>query len=248
MPKIRDELAPAYLPEINHVAPIREWAEQERPREKLLAKGPAALSDAELVALVFGTGTATRRGPISALSLGQALLKSFGSLHQLSQRDVHELLRMEGIGPAKAAQLSATFELGRRTEASRSRTPAAQISRPADIYALFGPSLRDLKQEIFKIVLLNTAGRVLGDYNLTTGGLAASIVEPRQVFRRAVLENAASVICVHNHPSGNTEPSKEDINITRQLVEGGRLMGIPVHDHVIICGTTYTSLAERGLM
>jgi DNA repair protein RadC len=108
--------------------------------------------------------------------------------------------------------------------------------------------MRDLKREIFKVVLLNTANVVLGDFNASEGGLAASIVEPRAVFQRAILENAASVICLHNHPSGNLEPSREDIRITRQLAEAGRLMGIPLHDHIIIAGRGFTSLAERGLV
>jgi DNA repair protein RadC len=108
--------------------------------------------------------------------------------------------------------------------------------------------MRDLKKEIFKVVHLNTANVILGDYTVSEGGLAASIVEPRAVFERAILDNAASVICLHNHPSGNPEPSRQDVRITRQLVEAGKLMGIPVHDHLIIAGTTFTSLAERGVM
>ena len=114
--------------------------------------------------------------------------------------------------------------------------------------AAYGPRLRDLNREVFVVLHLNTANVVTSEYTLTTGGLAASIVEPRQVFERAILESAASVVCLHNHPSGNPEPSREDVQITKQLVEAGKLMGIPVHDHLIIAGRGYTSLAERGLM
>ena len=108
--------------------------------------------------------------------------------------------------------------------------------------------MRDLKKEVFKVVFLNTANVITGDYTASEGGLAASIVEPRAVFSKAILENAAAIICLHNHPSGNPEPSREDVRVTRQLVEAGRLMGVPLHDHLIIAGEGYTSLAERGLM
>ena len=243
-----DPVAPACEPEINYHAPIRAWHEGDRPREKLLAKGAAALSDAELLALIFGSGTVTKAGPVSALGLGQALLRAYASLFGLAQRDLKELTRVTGIGPAKAVQLVAAFEIGRRVEAGRAGTARVQVTGPADVAAVYGPALRDLKQEVFKIVLLNTANVIVGDWDLTAGGLAASIVEPRAVFRRAILENAAAVIAVHNHPSGNPEPSKEDVRVTQQLVEAGRLMGVPLHDHLIIAGATYTSLAERGLM
>jgi DNA repair protein RadC len=116
------------------------------------------------------------------------------------------------------------------------------------VAAVYAPGMRDLKKEIFKVVHLNTANVIIGDYDVSEGGLAASIVEPRAVFEKAILDNAASVICLHNHPSGNPEPSRQDIRITRQLVEAGKLMGIPVHDHLIIAGTTHTSLAARGVI
>ncbi len=243
-----DPLEPACEPDVNYHAPMHAWHEGDRPREKLLARGAPALSDAELVALIFGSGTMTKRGPVSALGLGQALLRAWPSLHRLAQRDLKELTRITGIGPAKAVQLVAAFEIGRRVEAARATAPRTQVTGPESVAAVYGPHLRDLKQEVFKVVLLNTANIIVGDYDLTAGGLAASIVEPRAVFRRALLENAAGVICLHNHPSGNPEPSREDVRVTKQLVEAGRLMGIPVHDHVIIAGGTYTSLAERGLM
>ncbi len=239
--------APAMEPEIRYHAPIHQWDEGDRPREKLMQRGPGALSDAELIALIFGSGTRTRHGPLSAVQLGQALLRAYRSLHGLSRRNLKELTRIAGIGPAKAVQLMAAFEIGRRAESQRGGE-RVQVACPADVASVYGPLMRDLKKEIFKIVLLNTANVIQGDYTLSEGGLAASIVEPRAVFEKAILDNAAAVICLHNHPSGNPEPSREDIRITRQLVEAGKLMGIPVHDHIIIAGTTYTSLAERGLM
>lgn len=235
-------------PDIHYRVPIREWSEDERPREKLMTRGPSALSDAELIALIFGNGTKTRDGSLSAVQLGQALIRTYGSLAALSTKERKQMERVVGIGPAKAVQLLAAFEIGRRVEAQRGKMTRTQVTSPADVAAVYGPKLRDLKREVFVVVHLNTANIIVGDYTVSEGGLAASIVEPRAVFQRAVLENAAAVICLHNHPSGNPEPSREDVAITRQLVEAGKLMGIPVHDHIIIAGAGYTSLAERGLM
>lgn len=235
-------------PDIAYQVPIREWAESERPREKLMTRGPAILSDAELIALIFGNGTRTKAGSISAVQLAQALLRTYESLARLSTKERQQLERVVGIGPAKAVQLMAAFEIGRRVEAQRGQAARVQVTSPADVAAVYGPRLRDMKREVFVVVHLNTANIITGDYTVSEGGLAASIVEPRAVFQRAVLENAAAVICLHNHPSGNPEPSREDVSITRQLVEAGKLMGIPVHDHLIIAGAGYTSLAERGLM
>lgn len=250
-PRFRpDDLAPACEPPINYRAPIRDWHEAERPREKALAKGLGTLSDAELLALIFGTGTVTKDGPISALGLGQAVMAVFKTMHGLAARDVRELLRVRGIGPAKAVQLAAAFEIGRRTEASRleHERQRVKIGGPHDVAALLGARMRALEREVFVMVMLNTAGFVLGEVELTTGGLAGTVVEPRLVFRRAMLENAAAVIVAHNHPSGNPEPSPEDLRVTRQLVEAGKVVGIVVHDHVIVAGTGYTSLKDRGMM
>lgn len=238
---------PAREPVLRYQVPINQWDEADRPREKLMRRGPSVLSDAELIALIFGSGTRTKQGSISAVQLGQALLRAYGSLYALAQRDLKELTRVAGVGPAKAVQLVAAFEIGRRVEAQRPGR-RIQVRTPADVVACYGPLLRDLKREVFQIVLLNTANYIIADYTISEGGLSASIVEPRAVFQRAILDSAAGIICLHNHPSGNPEPSPEDIRITRQLVEAGRLLGIPVHDHIIIAGTTYTSLAERGLI
>jgi DNA repair protein RadC len=175
------------------------------------------------------------------------LLKQYGSLARLARRDPAQLTRTKGVGPAKATQLAAVFEIGRRVEAAPPEA-RVQIKSPADVAAAYGPRLRDLPREIFVVLHLNTANVVTAEYTLTTGGLAASIVEPRHVFERAILESAASVVCLHNHPSGNPEPSREDVAITKQLCEAGRVLGIPVHDHLIIAGRSFTSLAERGLM
>ncbi|HYE96471.1 MAG TPA: DNA repair protein RadC [Rubricoccaceae bacterium] len=242
---------PSAEPEVQYdYVPLKRRDEAERPREKLLQHGPAALSDAELIALLFGSGTRVGGRSVSAVELGQALLRAYGSLAALARRDARQLMRtkgLKGVGLAKAAQLAAACEIGRRVEAAGDGE-RVQVKTPADVAAVYGPRLRDLKREVFVVVFLNTANVILGDHTVSEGGLAASIVEPRAVFQRAVLENAAAVICLHNHPSGNPEPSREDVALTKQLVEAGKLMGIPVHDHLVIAGRTYTSLAERGLM
>lgn len=227
--------------------PIHALQEGDRPREKLIRSGPGYLSDGELLALLFGTGTRTKQGAVSAIQLGQLLMAQYQSLYALSRQSIQSLMQVQGIGPAKASQLITAFEVGKRIESHKGED-RFQIKSPDDVAARFGPHMRDLRIEIFKIVLLNTANMILCDYTISEGGLAASIVEPRAVFQKAILDNAASIICLHNHPSGNPEPSREDIRVTRQLVEAGKIVGIPVHDHVIIAGKTFTSLAERGLI
>ena len=228
--------------------PIRTWDPSDRPREKLTRHGPEVLSDAELLALLLGSGTRTADGSISAVELARLLLRAHGSLADVSRRALKELMRLQGIGPAKAAKLMAAFEIGRRVESQTGTDERVQVCSPDDVASVYGPLMRDLKKEIFKVVHLNTANVIVADYTVSEGGLASSIVEPRAVFERAILDNAASVVCLHNHPSGNPEPSREDIRVTRQLVEAGTVMGIPVYDHIIIAGPDYTSLAERGVI
>lgn len=234
-------------PAADYSTPIRSWHVEDRPREKLVRHGARTLSDAELIAIVFGSGTRTRKRSLSAVELGRILIRDYGSLRGISRRDLKQLTRAHGVGQVKAARLQAVFEIGRRIESTHEGT-RPQVFGPEDIAGLYGPFMRDLPNEIFRIVLLNTANFVLGDRVISEGGLAASIVEPRSVFREAILENAAGIVCLHNHPSENPEPSREDIRVTRQLVEAGNVVGIPVHDHIIIAGQRYTSLAERGLM
>jgi len=235
-------------PALLYHVPIHEWDASDQPREKLLNHGTAALSDAELLALLLGSGTRTSDGAISAVELGRSLLKTYGSLHAISQRKPKELTRTQGIGPAKAAKLTAAFEVGRRVESQRQQGERVQVTCPADVADVYGPLMRDLAKEVFKVVHLNTANVIIGDYTVSEGGLSSSVVEPRGVFEQAILDDAAAVICLHNHPSGNPEPSREDIRITRQLVDAGKTMGIPIHDHLIIAGTDHTSLAERGVI
>jgi len=215
----------------------------DRPRERLYWSGPDALADAELLALQLGSGTRGR----SAMDVARAMLATYGSLNDLAGREAAELARMPGIGRAKAARLAAAFELTRRL---RARTPGARVglSGPAEVYAAFGPLMEDLRHEVFRIALLDAQNGLLLDRVISEGTLSASLVHPREVFKPAILESAASVILIHNHPSGDPTPSREDIRLTRQLVECARLLDLRIHDHVIVGRGKYVSLAEKGVI
>lgn len=216
---------------------------QDRPRERLIRHGSAALSTQELLALLINVGTTGT----SAGEIAHDMLRRFSSLADLAGRDVSEIRAIHGLGTAKAATLCAAFELARRIQAEPFDARTA-ISSPATLAKLMAPRMRHLRTESFHVLLLNSANQVLRDVAVSDGSLNAVLIHPREVFRLAIAENAAAVILVHNHPSGNTEPSKEDIAITRQLVDAGRIVDIRVLDHIIIGGDSYTSLAERHLL
>jgi DNA repair protein RadC len=224
---------------------IKDWPEEERPREKLLARGSGSLSDAELLALVLRTGDAVSR--MSALDHARLLLQRFGSLRQLAAASVAELCAIKGIGPAKAAELLAVFELARRFGRT-SLQPGARYSCPQEVFSHFHEQLRDHKRERFIALLLDSKNRLLREVGISEGSLTASIVHPREVFAPVVREAAAAVLFVHNHPSGDPSPSREDLEITRRLKEAGELMGVRVLDHIIIGNEDYVSLADRGLL
>jgi DNA repair protein RadC len=222
---------------------IKDWPEDERPREKLLKSGPQALSDAELVALLVGSGT----GGVTAVDVALKLIQEHGGLAGLASRGVPELVRMKGVGRARGARILAAFEIGRRN-ASGPRARDEKVRSPEDVVQRLGPVLRDAKQEVFKVLLLDSGHRMIFDATVSQGTLTASLVHPREVFKAAVDHLAASVILVHNHPSGEPAPSAEDRSITLQMTEAGRLMGIPVLDHVIIAGSGFFSFATDGLI
>jgi len=222
---------------------IKDWPVHERPRERLIQLGPGSLSDAELLALLIGSGT----GGASAVDLAKILLTEIGSFSVLCNKTVLELSRIKGIGRARAARIVAAFEVGRRT-IERPRERKEKIRTPEDIVTFFSPCLRDARHEIFKVILLDGANRIIRDYTVSEGTLNASVVHPREVFKPAVDELASAVILVHNHPSGNIAPSPEDRAVTQQMVEAGRCMGIPVLDHIIIAGKDYYSFAREGLI
>jgi DNA repair protein RadC len=222
---------------------ITRWPAQERPRERLLQHGPQHLTEAELLGILLGKGTRKK----TAIDLGRELLDRFESLPRLFSRSPAELTSIKGVGSAKAATLSAAFELVRRLQSQKEETKST-FRKSADVAQCYLPLMRDLRREVFKVLLLNRANRLIKEVGVSEGTLDASIVHPRDVFREAILEPAAGVILIHNHPSGNPSPSEEDIRITKQLVEAGRLLGIKVHDHIILAGGTYRSLADDGLM
>lgn len=216
---------------------------QDRPRERLLRHGAWTLSSQELIALVIGSGTAGA----SAVEIAQGLLTRYASLIDVAGRDMAELCSVDGMGPAKAAALCAAFELSHRIQAE----PFAErtsVTSPAILARTLMPRLRQRRTETFIVVLLNAANQIIRQVNVSDGSLNAVLIHPREVFRLAIAESAAAIILAHNHPSGNTEPSDEDIAITRQLVEAGRIVDIRILDHVIIAGDDYTSFVERGLL
>lgn len=216
----------------------------DRPRERLWALGAGALTGAELLAILLETGGPEGSAPeIAARLLGGV----GGSWRRLAARPPAELLRVVGIGPAKAARLVAAFEIGIRL-AAESRSPGTRIRDPADVARLLGPRLRDLDVEEFHLLALDSQAQVLRDVLVTRGLLNSSLVHPREVFRAAIAEAAAGIIVVHNHPSGDPTPSAEDRAVTRQLVECGRLLDVPVYDHVIVAGDQWVSFANEGML
>lgn len=223
---------------------IRELPRSDRPRERLVDLGAHALSTAELLAIVVGSGGPGR----SALRIGEDILGSAaGSLRRLACRPVTELTRHGGVGRARAVMIHASLELGRRM-AAESRDESAPVRSPRDVVAHFAPRLEDLPVEEFHVAVLDAQHRLERDITVTRGILNSSLVHPREVFREAIAERAAAIILVHNHPSGDPSPSPDDRNVTDQLVAAGRLLDIPVHDHVIIGRGRYTSFAEAGLL
>jgi DNA repair protein RadC len=222
---------------------IRDWPEEERPRERLYRKGPASLADAELLAILLGTGTMGQ----TALDLARELLTGDGALSKLAGREVGELKRQKGVGLAKATKLAAAFELARRLR-SRADGGAKALGSPEAVFSRFGPLMEDLKKEVFRVVLLNSQNGYIKDEIISEGTLSASLVHPREVFQPAIRESAASLILVHNHPSGDPTPSREDVRLTRQLVEGAKLLDLKIHDHVIIGRGRFVSLAQRNLI
>jgi DNA repair protein RadC len=224
--------------------PVSVLPTDDRPRERLWSLGPAALTTAELLAIVLGTGGAGQ----DVLGLAGHLLEvSEGSLRRLARRPRAELLRSPGIGPTKAGRLIAALELGARA-AREERPPVPRIREPEDVVRLFGTRLRDLQVEEFHLLALDSQSQVLREVLVTRGLLNSSLVHPREVFRAAIAEAAAGIIVVHNHPSGDPTPSAEDRAATKQLVSAGRLLDIPLYDHVIIAGDQFVSLATAGLL
>ncbi len=223
---------------------IRELPRSERPRERLVDFGASTLSSAELLAILMGSGGAGR----TALQIGHSVLaEAGGALRWIARQPVAALTVVPGVGMARAVAIHASLELGRRM-AAEGRDDGSPIRSPRDVVAFFGPRMEDLPVEEFHVAVLDSQHRLERDITVTRGILNSSLVHPREVFREAIAERAAAVILIHNHPSGDPIPSADDRTITEQLVAAGRLLDIPVHDHVIIGRGRYTSFAEAGLL
>jgi DNA repair protein RadC len=213
----------------------------ERPRERLEREGPESLALAELLALVLRTGA--RCG--GALRLAHALLERFGSLDALARAGTAELRSVRGLGPAKIGSLRAAFEIGSRLL----RTPVApgqKLHSPEQVAAHFGARMRRYRQEVFVVLLLDSRHRLIGEVEVSRGSLNQSLVHPREVFAPALREAAAAILVVHNHPSGDPQPSREDHEVTQRLVRAGEILGIRVVDHLVIGGLEFTSFARTG--
>ena len=222
---------------------VKELPLDDRPREKLLMRGAQSLSDAELVAILLRTG---KKGK-SVIEIARELINSEGNLAMLATKTVDSLQKISGIGKDKAATLAAAFELSRRILSQPKWFVNKKITSPQDIAEIFIPILRDDNKEKFIVVCLNSANKIIKHETISIGNLNSSVVHPREVFKVAIDNSSASIILIHNHPSGNPEPSSEDIRITKKIVETGKIMEIPVFDHLIIAGETYTSFVEKRL-
>ena len=221
---------------------VKHWPADERPRERLIAHGAASLSDAQLLAIIIKNGRAGR----SALDLAMELLIKFQNLAGIEKAGISEMCIVPGIGKAKAAEIKAAIEIGRRYQ--RPSLAGASLCSSTDVVEYYRPRLRDLKKEVFRCVLLDTKNKVIREDEVSQGSLSASIVHPRETFKAAIRESAAAVIFIHNHPSGDTRPSQEDILLTRRLIQAGDVLGIRVLDHIIIGDGIHYSFRDNGLM
>lgn len=222
---------------------IKDWRPDDRPREKLVRLGADKLSDSELIAILIGHGTKGR----SAIDLAKDLLSDYQNISKIAGLDVSEIKAIKGLGEAKAVTIAAAFELGKRIEIPPFEKKEKFVS-PEIVFKYYGPRLRDKRVEVFIVLLLNSANQIIEEVKVNEGTLNSALVHAREVFRKAILENAASVILLHNHPSGNTQPSEADKIMTRSLIKAGEYIQIPVLDHIIIAGNKYISFKETGLI
>lgn len=223
---------------------IKSWSPEDRPREKLLLKGKSALSDAELIAILLGSGTAS----LSAVELAKKILWNANSdINALAGLSVKDLTKFKGIGEAKAITIVAALELGRRRKAS-GPYEKPKIIGSRDAYELLKSDLLDIQHEEFWIILVNRAGRMISKKQVSQGGVAGTVADPKIIFKTAVEALASGIILAHNHPSGNLSASPSDMNLTKKLKEAGKLLEIQVLDHIILAGHKYFSFADEGLL
>ncbi|WPC42882.1 RadC family protein [Clostridium sp. JS66] len=222
---------------------IMDLPENERPRERLLRYGTQSLSNAELLAIILSSGTKKE----NVLSLSNRIIKETGGLNGLLKSTAEDFMSLSGIGEAKAAQLMALLEISKRFKSYRDGNDY-KVSKPRDAAALVMDEMKNFKQEHLKVIMLNTKNVVLFIKDVSVGSLNSSIVHPREVFCDAIRKNSAFIIVCHNHPSGDPQPSNEDINVTNRLKECGKLLGIELLDHLIIGNGRYISLKEKGIL
>src|SRR3989344_8807208 len=218
---------------------IKDLPEQNRPRERFLKHGPEVLSDSELFAIILRTGSPNE----NVIDMSNRLIKEYG-LNNLFDCSIKELQKIKGIGPSKAMQLLAMAELGKRY--SQSKNPINKISRAQDVFDLFHERLKDKKQEEFYVLMLNSKNNIIKEQFIYKGTLNATIIEPREIFKEALKNSAAKIILIHNHPSGDPSPSKEDVDITKKIKEAGQIVDIKVLDHIIIGNGSWWSWIEKS--
>jgi DNA repair protein RadC len=228
--------------ELKYPKAIANWPEDERPREKLLKFGAEKLSDTELLAILLRVGSSGK----SAVDLARELINEFGTFRNIDSKSFAELKR-KGLGIAKIAQIKAAIETGKRFHREKSLSKL-KIKNSKDIVDYFIPYLRDMKKEVFKAVLLDGKNKIIKDVNISEGTLTKSIVHPREIIKEAVTEGAAALVLIHNHPSGEPEPSQDDIEITNRIISACELVGIRILDHVIIGDNNYFSFFNEGLI
>lgn len=223
---------------------ITDWAVGDRPRERLCSKGPSSLSDAELLAILIGSGTKNA----SAVDIARELLALAGNnLSELGKLTVTDIKKLKGIGHARAVTVIAALELGRRRKlAEAADTP--RIKSSSDVFNIFHPLMEDLSHEEFWILFLNRANRIISRMKISQGGVSGTVTDVRIILKNAIECLASGIILCHNHPSGNNTPSEADIKITRKIKEAGELMDVQLLDHVIICGKEYYSFADNGML
>ena len=222
---------------------IKQWAEEDRPREKLLLKGKSVLSEAELIGILIGSGTRT----LTAVDLAKQILHSVdNNLNLLAKLSVNDLKKFKGIGEAKAINIVSALELGRRRKES-DQPKIIKITSSKSAYDIMKPYLQDVPHEEFWVLLLNRANQLLKPVVISQGGVSGTVADPKIIFKVALESLASSIILVHNHPSGNLKPSQTDLNLTKKLKEAGRILEIPVLDHLIYTDSSYFSMADEGI-
>ena len=223
---------------------LTSWAVEERPREKVMANGIQYLSNAELIAILLGSGTRH----MTAVELARQILKEAGnSLQELGRKGIGELVRIKGVGPAKATSILAALELGRR-RAGMQYSEKIPVKSSETVYRLFHPLMGDLEHEEFWLLMLNRANRILGRFKVSQGGLSGTVIDTRIILKKALDNLASSIIVCHNHPSGNKQPSDADVKITEKLKKAAEMLEIKLLDHVIIADKSYFSFADEGLI